>query len=47
MWLLVSVFAVLWILSVHYYMPFAIVVIFFAAAITGAAIALLPTAGSE
>jgi len=47
MWILFSVFLVLWILSVEFVFPVAVTITFFAMVIGSAAVALMPNRGEE
>ncbi len=42
MWFVASIFLVLWILSIEFYMPVGVVIALFAVAIGSAAVALMP-----
>ncbi len=45
MWVVFSLFAVLWVLSVNLYMPIPMVIALFAAVISSAAMAVMPAKG--
>ena len=47
MWIIFSVFLLLWILSVEFVMPVALTITFFALVVGAAAIALMPNRNDE
>ena len=47
MWIVFSVFLVLWILSVEFVFPVALTIVFFALVIGSAAVALMPRLNEE